>query len=62
MNNKQRTPQQNNRMGKGEPSVRIIAPTALNTAQLHAVLCRWWEDRKELWDDQVNGLGRGDSA
>jgi hypothetical protein len=47
---------------KGEPSVRIIAPTALDTKQLQVLLCRWWEDRKELWDDQSNRLDRADSA
>lgn len=47
---------------KGEPSVRIVAPTALNTPQMYAALCRWWDERKELWDDQVNGLDRGDPA
>ena len=47
---------------KGEPSVRIVAPTALNTPQLHEALRGWWGDRKELWDDQYNGLDRYDPA
>lgn len=48
---------------KGEPSVRIVAPTALNTPQLHEALRDWWEDRKELWNDQYNnGLDRCDPA
>ncbi len=54
-------PTQNGK-GKGEPSVRIVAPTALDTPQLQARLCRWWEDRKELWNDQHNGLGSRDSS
>jgi hypothetical protein len=49
-------------MEKGEPSVRVVAPTALDTAQLQELLCGWWADRKELWDDQYNGLGSRDSA
>ena len=58
----QRTHRTHNGMEKGEPSVRVVAPTALDTAQLQELLCGWWADRKELWDDQYNGLGSRDSA
>jgi hypothetical protein len=47
---------------KGEPSVRVVVPTALDTLRLHARLCRWYEDRKELWNDKHNGLDSRDPA
>lgn len=60
MLNKKINHRTHNRKEKGEPSVRIVAPTALDNPQLHERLRGWWEDRKELWDDQYNGLDRRD--
>ncbi len=62
MKNNQRDHRTQAGKGKGEPSVRIVAPTAFDALQLQEYLCRWWNDRKELWDDYDNRLGRGDPS